>query len=165
MSGGGASRADDGLIAGVSLRAAVGDDAPRLLEITRAAYGRYVPRMGREPRPMVEDYTEVITRHDVTVAERAGASVGLVVLIPDDPEGFLLDNVAVDPAHEGTGVGRALLRHAEQRALAAGHDSVYLFTHETMTENQALYARIGYVEFDRRPHRGAQLVYMRKRLR
>lgn len=150
---------------GLRLRPAVAADAGRLTEIARAAYGRYMPRMGREPRPMVEDYGEVIARHEVTVAERDSASVGFVVLIPDDPEGFLLDNVAVDPAHEGTGVGRALLRHAEERARLAGRDSLYLFTHELMTENQALYSRIGYVEFDRRPHRGARLVYMRKRLR
>ena len=33
-----------------------------------------------------------------------------------------------------------------------------------MTENVALYARIGYMEVDRRTERGFPRVYMRKRL-
>jgi hypothetical protein len=33
-----------------------------------------------------------------------------------------------------------------------------------MTENLELYARIGYVEYDRRQRGGGYLVYLRKRL-
>jgi hypothetical protein len=33
-----------------------------------------------------------------------------------------------------------------------------------MTENLALYARIGYVEYDRRSHGEFSLVYLRKQL-
>jgi hypothetical protein len=33
-----------------------------------------------------------------------------------------------------------------------------------MTENVALYSRIGYVEYDRRLHGDARLVYLRKQL-
>jgi ribosomal protein S18 acetylase RimI-like enzyme len=99
----------------------------------------------------------------VTVAERGGEIVGLISLGAGD-EGFVIDNVAVDPAHQGSGVGRALLALAEEAARGAGFDSIYLFTHELMTENLALYARIGYVEYDRRPIGEASLVYLRKRL-
>ena len=38
----------------------------------------------------------------------------------------------------------------EAEARRAGFDSIYLYTHEKMTENLALYSRIGYVEYDRR---------------
>jgi hypothetical protein len=34
-----------------------------------------------------------------------------------------------------------------------------------MTENQALYARIGYAEYDRRSEHGLTRVFMRKQLR
>jgi hypothetical protein len=34
-----------------------------------------------------------------------------------------------------------------------------------MTENLALYTRIGYVEYDRRLHGGAHFFYLRKTLR
>ena len=145
------------------LRAATAADVPALAELVRAAYGHYVERLGGPPRPMTDDYAEVVRTHDVTVAEAGGEIAGLIVLAAGD-EGFLVDNVAVAPAHQGRGVGRALLEHAEAAARDAGFDSIYLYTHELMTENQALYARIGYVEYARRLHGDARLVYMRKAL-
>ncbi len=146
------------------LRPATAADVPRLTELAQAAYGHYVERLGGPPRPMIDDYAEVVRAYQVTVAERRGEIVGLIVLGVGE-EGFLVDNVAVDPSHQGSGVGRALLEHAEVAARRGGFDSIYLYTHEMMTENLALYSRIGYVEYDRRMHGDACLVYLRKRLR
>jgi ribosomal protein S18 acetylase RimI-like enzyme/catechol 2,3-dioxygenase-like lactoylglutathione lyase family enzyme len=148
---------------GVSLRPATAADVPRLSELVAAAYAHYVERLGGPPRPMTDDYAEVVRTHRVTVAERGGEIVALVVLGVDE-EGFFIDNVAVDPSQQGTGAGRALLEYAEDAAREAGFDSIYLFTHERMAENLALYARIGYMEYDRRPHGGASIVYLRKKL-
>jgi ribosomal protein S18 acetylase RimI-like enzyme len=145
------------------LRSATAADVGRLTELARAAYGHYVERLGGPPRPMTDDYADVVRGGDVTVAERGGGIVGLIVLGADD-EGFFVDNVAVDPAHQGRHVGRALLEHAEAMARRAGFDSIYLYTHELMTENLAMYSRAGYVEYDRRLHGDACLVYLRKRL-
>jgi ribosomal protein S18 acetylase RimI-like enzyme len=145
------------------LRPATSADVPRLTALVRAAYGGYVERLGGPPRPMLDDYATVVRRGRVTVAERDGELAGLVVLDVDD-EGFVVDNVAVDPAHQGHGVGKALLKHAEAAARDAGFDSIHLYTHEKMTENQALYARVGYVEYARRQHGSDRLVYLRKRL-
>jgi ribosomal protein S18 acetylase RimI-like enzyme len=150
-------------VSGVSLRPATAADVQRLSDLVRAAYAHYVERLGGPPRPLTDDYAEVVRTHRVIVAERGGEIVGLVVLGIDD-EGFFVDNVAVDPSHQGAGVGRALLEHAEVAARDAGFDSIYLYTHERMVENLALYSRIGYVEFDRRSHGDAQIVYLRKRL-
>jgi ribosomal protein S18 acetylase RimI-like enzyme len=136
---------------------------PRLSELVQAAYGHYVERIGGPPRPMTEDYDEVVRRHRVTVAEARGEIVGLVVLGVDD-EGFFIDNVAVDPAYQGAGVGKVLLEYAEAAARDSGFDSIYLYTHEGMAENLALYAQIGYVEYDRRAAGQAQIVYLRKTL-
>jgi ribosomal protein S18 acetylase RimI-like enzyme len=132
-------------------------------ELVDAAYGHYVERIGGPPRPMTDDYEEVIRTRQVTVAERHGAVAGVIVLAVTD-EGFLIDNVAVHPSHRGSGLGRALLEFAEAEARRARFDSIYLYTHERMTENLALYARIGYVEYDRRSHGEFSLVYLRKQL-
>jgi ribosomal protein S18 acetylase RimI-like enzyme len=149
----------------VRLRPATKEEAARLKQLVRSAYGHYVERIGWEPRPMTEDYSEVMTRFDVLVAESGGEIVGLIVIGPDE-EGFVVDNVAVDPASQGSGVGRLLLERAEEAARAAGFDSIYLYTHDSMTKNIALYRRIGYVEYDRRPvpNFDSEVVYMRKRL-
>jgi ribosomal protein S18 acetylase RimI-like enzyme len=148
----------------MELRPATAHDAARLAQLVDAAYGHYVERIGMTPRPMRDDYDEVVRDYDVTVAEDGGEIVGLVALGTDD-EGFVVDNVAVDPAHQGTGIGRELLEHAESEARRAGFDSIYLYTHELMTENQALYRRIGYEEYDRRRFGTATVVFLRKPLR
>jgi ribosomal protein S18 acetylase RimI-like enzyme len=148
---------------GASLRLATPTDVARLTELVHSAYGRYVDRIGGPPRPMTDDYADVVRKGHAVVAERGGEIVGLIVL-RTDAEGFLVDNVAVDPAHQGTGIGRALLEFAEAEARRAGFDSIYLYTHERMTENLALYSRLGYVEYDRRRAGAAGLVYLRKNL-
>jgi ribosomal protein S18 acetylase RimI-like enzyme len=111
----------------------------KVAALVNAAYGHYVERIGILPRPMTDDYAQVITNQQVTVAESHDATiVGVIVLTVDD-EGFLVDNVAVDPSYRGKGLGRALLEFAEAEARQAGFDSIYLYTHEKMTENLALY--------------------------
>lgn len=144
-------------------RSANGQDVLKVAEVVNAAYGHYVERIGMLPGPMTDDYAKVIRDRRVTVAETHGTIVGVIVLTVTD-EGFLIDNVAVHPSHHGTGLGRAFLEFAEAEARREGFDSIYLYTHEKMTENLALYSRIGYVEYDRRSQGGFSLVYMRKHL-
>ncbi|MGH3994978.1 MAG: GNAT family N-acetyltransferase, partial [Pseudonocardiaceae bacterium] len=146
-----------------SLRSADRRDASKVAALVDDAYGHYVERIGMLPGPMTEDYAEVIRNRRVTVAESEGAVVGVLVLDVTD-DGFGIDNVAVHPSRQGTGLGRRLLELAEEEARRAGFDSVYLYTHEKLVENLALYSRNGYVEFDRRPMGDFSLVFMRKPL-
>ena len=112
---------------------------------------------------MLEDYSDVIEWHRVFVAEDEGRIVGLIVLIAED-ERALLDNVAIHPDAQRRGLGRRLIQLAEDEARRLGFNAIELYTHELMTENQALYARLGYREFDRRTEKGYPRVYMRKAL-
>jgi GNAT superfamily N-acetyltransferase len=145
------------------IRIATVEDCPAVVAIVRAAYSRYVPRMGREPGPMLADYAALIREGRVHVIERGATVEGILVLIPEN-EVMLLDNVAVAPARQGSGLGRKLLEFAEQVALGAGYRSIRLYTHETMTENIGLYSRLGYVETHRGEEKGFPRVYMTKRL-
>jgi len=146
-----------------SFRRARPADAPTVAALVTGAYQHYVERIAVTPRPMTDDYQQVIRDHQVTVAERDAAIAGVIVLRVTE-EGFLVDNVAVHPAHRGRGLGRALLELAEAEARRAGFGSVYLYTHEKMTENVALYSKLGYAEYDRRTQEGFSLTYMRKQL-
>lgn len=147
-----------------SFRTAIREDAAKVAALGKAAYGHYEQRIGMVPRPMTDDYAEVIKNYRVTVAESHQTLVGVIVLTITD-EGFLINNVAVDPSYRRKGVGKSLLEFAEAEARRAGFDSIYLYTHEKMTENLALYARIGYIEYDRRSQGDFSLVYMRKHLK
>jgi ribosomal protein S18 acetylase RimI-like enzyme len=146
-----------------SLRRAEESDASQVAELVDAAYVHYVDRIGRLPGPMTQDYRRVIRDADVTIAVRGETLLGVLVLNVTD-EGFVIENVAVRPTDRGLGLGKALLELAEDEARRAGFTSIYLYTHEKMTENQALYSRIGYVEYNRRSQGDFALVYMRKRL-
>jgi ribosomal protein S18 acetylase RimI-like enzyme len=156
-------RSEDRIPQGYWLRPATLADADKLATLVDDAYGHYVERIGRPPGPMTEDYRDVIRTRQVTVAESEEAMVGAIVLDVTDA-GFAVENVAVHPFHRGRGLGRALLELAEIEARRAGFDSIYLYTHEQMSENLALYARIGYVEYERRREAGLSRVFMRKQL-
>ena len=124
-----------------SPRPATHDDLRAVQEIVGAAYSRYEARIGRKPGPMLDDYRALIDQGRVHVVECSGMVQGIVVLIPQH-DAMLLDNVAVAPAAQGSGLGRAMLEFAEHAARAAGYRSIRLYTNEAMTENIALYSRI-----------------------
>jgi GNAT superfamily N-acetyltransferase len=144
-----------------AIRLAEPADSAVVTALVRAAYAHYVPRMGREPGPMTDDYAALIEDGRVHVAGADGSVQGVLVLLPE-ADAMLLDNIAVDPARKGAGLGRALLAFAEQQTREAGYRAIRLYTHVTMTENIALYTRIGYVETHRGEEKGFHRVYMTK---
>ena len=52
-----------------SIRAAAPEDLDAIRRIARAAYAPYVPRIGREPAPMVADFAAAIAAGQVWVAD------------------------------------------------------------------------------------------------
>jgi ribosomal protein S18 acetylase RimI-like enzyme len=145
------------------LRPAEAGDREAIQRLVEGAYGAYVERIGRRPAPMDADYAGLIAAGHVTVAERGGAIVGILVLVP--MEGHLLvENVAVSPEAQGTGLGRRLMAHAEGEARALGLAELRLYTNEKMVENVAWYPRLGYVETGRRAESGFARVFFAKRL-
>ena len=144
-----------------NLRLAVRDDVHAVEEVVRAAYDRYVVRIGRKPGPMLDDYSALIEAGVVHVVEQAGVVLGVLVLIPEK-DAMLLDNVAVAPAAQGLGLGRAMLEFAERCAIDMGYHSIRLYTNEAMRENIQLYSRIGYAETHRAEEKGLRRVYMIK---
>lgn len=89
-----------------SLRSAKEPDASKVATLVEAAYSHYVERIGILPRPMTDDYAQFIANQQVTVAESHGSIVVGVIVLNVDEEGFLIDNVAVDPSHDGEGLKR-----------------------------------------------------------
>ena len=147
----------------ITIRQAGGPDAATVRLITAEAYQHYVPRIGREPSPMITDYSGPVSAGHAWVAEDDGQAVGIVVL-ELHADHLLVENIAVRPAAQGRGVGRQLLARAEELAAELGYDEVRLYTHETMTENIAYYPRRGYAETHRGGQDGYRRVFFRKQL-
>mgnify|MGYP001314961146 CR=1 FL=1 len=143
------------------IRLAGPEDRGAVEAIVQAAYAPYILRIGRKPGPMLDDYGALIVDERVSVLVDRQEIRGLVVLIPDG-EALLLDNVAVDPRAQGCGYGRMLLAFAEAEARRMGARALRLYTNEAMTENLALYGRLGFVETHRAVEEGLRRVYMTK---
>jgi ribosomal protein S18 acetylase RimI-like enzyme len=138
-------------------------DTAAVCEIVDAAYRSYIPRIGKPPGPMLDDYQKRIAGGQVWVLAGADGIVGILVL-QETPDGFLLDNIAVAPGRQGLSYGRVMLGFAEAEASRRGWSEILLYTHVLMTENIALYRRIGYVETARVSEKGFDRVYMAKRI-
>ena len=143
------------------LRLADSADLETVQALVHDAYVHYVPRIGKQPGPMRDDYERRIVAAQVWLLERDRMALGLVVL--EEQDGFLLlDNVAVAPAAQGRGFGRKLIAFAEEEASRRGFDEIRLYTHALMVENIALYHRLGFVEIARVHEKGFDRVYMAK---
>jgi GNAT superfamily N-acetyltransferase len=146
------------------IRPATAGDVEPVRHVVDAAYRHYIARIGKPPGPMLDDYAQRIADQQTWVLEDDGRIIGILVL-EQGASGLLLDNIAVHPDSQGKGVGRALIGFAEAEALRRGLAEIHLYTHALMTENVALYQRIGFVETHRVSEKGYDRVYMAKRPR
>lgn len=144
-------------------RIAAESDLDAVTDCAERAYFLYVPRIGRKPAPMGADFAAQIAAGLVHVAEADGAIAGYIVFYPRGDH-IHVENVAVDPALQGRGIGKALLGLAEAEAKRQGLAALELYTNAKMTENQVFYPRLGYVETGRREEAGFERVYYRKDL-
>lgn len=140
------------------LRPARPEDHDSVVACVDAAYTGYIADIGEKPKPMLDDYGALIRAEAVTVAERNGELVGLIVMWAR-PDHWFVDNMAVWPAEQGTGVGSVLLAHAEATARAAGFDEIRLYTNEAMTANTTYYEHRGYKETHRSDESGYTRIY------
>jgi GNAT superfamily N-acetyltransferase len=137
-------------------------DVAAVRTLTREAYAKWVPLIGREPKPMTADYARAVSEHFIDLCELGDEVVGLVELIPG-PDHLLIENIAVRPDQQGRGLGDVLLKRAEDRARSLGFGETRLYTNALFAANLAFYAKRGYSEFDRETMApGTIAVHMRK---
>jgi ribosomal protein S18 acetylase RimI-like enzyme len=112
---------------------------------------------------MTADYDVAVRDHLVDLLELDGELAALIEM-RTEANHLLIVNVAVLPACQGHGYGRALLAHAEDFARSLGVEEVRLYTNGRFTENLKLYERVGYrVDREETSHLGIS-VYMSKLL-
>lgn len=130
----------------------------------RAAYAVYLPLMDRPPAPMIQDFAAEIAAARVHVLDGAsGLRVGLVCW-PETGH-LMLDTLAVAPAAQGHGLGRAAMAWVEARARQAGKPTIRLYTNDVMTENMVFYQKLGYRITHRAKSAGYDRIFFEKRLR
>ena len=128
-------------------------DAPRVRELfvavnrllappdMREAFERYIERALREE---IERIAEYYRHGGFWVALEADELVGTFGLEPAGPRVMELRRMYVSPAARRRGVGRAMLRYAEEETRRRGCDRLRLSTAQIQKEAIALYKRAGY---------------------
>src|SRR2546421_5013506 len=143
------------------LRQAVATDALAIQELTREAYAKWVPVIGREPMPMTADYVDAVRKHrfDLLYVEGKLAALIETILKADH---LLIENVAVSPPFQGRGLGRKLMAHAENVAASLGFSEIKLYTNKLFAENVQLYGKLGYRGDREEEVKGGFAVHMSK---
>jgi predicted N-acetyltransferase YhbS len=150
--------APDGIM---QLRQATPADASAIRRLTREAYAKWIPVIGREPTPMTADYDEALCAHRFDLLYLDDVLAALIETV-EEPGQVLIENLAVDPAFQRRGLGRKLLALAEEIAAALGHRRIRLYTNKRFVENIQLYGRVGYQMDREEEFAGGIVVHMSK---
>ena len=139
------------------LRAATEADAAGLAATIAAAFeqyrGKLVPESGAFRETAEAIAAELAKGTGAIVAERGGEMLGCVVV--QEIEGDLyLGRLSVLPAARGLGLAKRLVAAVEAEARRRGLPGVRLGVRVVLTENQRLFAALGYREISREAHPG-----------
>lgn len=148
------------------------EDLPRLLEITDATFGPVSIDASMErllgpfspggwrarKRAAIEEDCRAQPDGVYVAVDPRGDVAGYVTtrLNPATNVGWI-PNLAVDPAHQRAGLGRALLVHALDRMRQAGMRVAKIETLEQNPVGQKLYPRLGFREAARQIHYAMRL--------
>jgi GNAT superfamily N-acetyltransferase len=106
------------------------DEGAAIEAMVAAAFLDYVRGIGRDwPGPHDWMDARLAAGEIVVAVDDGGRLLGMAALSRDDGAGGLsIDLLAVDPAAQGRGAGRALLAHAEAEARRSGARALLLHT-------------------------------------
>jgi ribosomal protein S18 acetylase RimI-like enzyme len=108
---------------------------------------------------MVADFAAEVAAGRVVVIGTAGAVDGYMITWSES-DAYFIDNIAIDPARQGQGLGRQLMDHAVGEARRRRLPAIRLYTNAAMTENLSLYTHMGF-ETHRAVEKGFNRVYLR----
>jgi ribosomal protein S18 acetylase RimI-like enzyme len=148
------------------------DDLPRLQDITAQTFGPVSIDKGIEdklgpfgqgdwrPRKLAAIAEDCRLQPDgvFVAADITGNAIGYITtrLNPTSGIGWI-PNLAVDPGHQGKGIGRALIQHAIGFLRQSGMHVAKIETLEQNPIGQALYPSLGFVEITRQIHYAMRL--------
>ncbi len=132
-----------------TIRLATRADLPIIPELEVRAGERFrelgLDTIADDDPPTIEELREPLSRRTLWVAEgHDGTLLGYARASVVDDERHL-DQVSVDPAAQGGGVGRALVEQVCGWAAGAGFSSVTLTTFTDVPFNGPLYEHLGFV--------------------
>jgi GNAT superfamily N-acetyltransferase len=133
----------------------VPDDASRIASLLHRSFVEYESAYTPEAFAATICAPELIRARmnegPLWVAEQNGIIVGTVSVVPRG-EALYIRGMAVDKAARGSGTGRALLKRAEEFAIAGGFKSLLLSTTPFLSSAIRLYENYGFQRTIDGPH-------------
>ncbi|MEL6572062.1 MAG: GNAT family N-acetyltransferase [Pseudomonadota bacterium] len=129
------------------LTQAKSEDEAALERLIETAFVKYVQALGRDwpgPYPWLP---EAIAQGRVLWID---GTKGCAV-IDRDGDALKIDQIAIDPAHQGRGTGRRAMEALEELAIRASFAQITLYTAQVHTNLVAFYSSLGYRVTDLRP--------------
>lgn len=94
--------------------------------------------------PSLEMIDAYLQNAVIYIAELQKETIGVYVLFSTGPETAEIKNIAVEPVHQGKGVGKMLLEHAAQMAKASGCNTLLIGTADSSISQLSLYQKAGF---------------------
>ena len=135
-----------GAAARVTIRCGRADDEAALVAIDRATWSPYMTPM---PKPGEAFFNERTQPENVVVAERDGAAVGYAKIehptpFPASDHVWEITGLAVDPAAQSAGLGRALMDALIKEARGRGGRRLTLRVFAVNERARRLYEQLGF---------------------
>ncbi|MEM8750684.1 MAG: GNAT family N-acetyltransferase [Pseudomonadota bacterium] len=145
------------------LRPAHASEEAFMRDCAKQAYEKYIPRIGKRPAPMMTDFGAATASDQASILEQDGHAVGYAVAYLKR-DAFFVENIAILPGAQGTGLGRFMMAALEAQARSKGARAIELYTNAAMHENLDFYASLGFEQTDRQVQDGFDRVFFRKEL-
>jgi ribosomal-protein-alanine N-acetyltransferase len=128
----------------LSFREAAADDMPRIMDIFTKGF------KGQVPQETLPAYEATFARHmdspthQFNVAVLNGRIAGFTDLSTIKPDYTYLEVIGVDPAEQGSGIGKALMQDAEKTTARLGREQLAFHVREDNISGRKFYDKLGY---------------------
>lgn len=126
----------------VHIRAAIAGDVPAIIRVVNAAFA--IETFLDGTRTDEKRMAEMTTKGNFLVAEDGGRIMASVYVEPRGERGYF-GMLAVDPASQGRGLGRAMVKAAESYCQNRGCTAMDIAVLSLRPELLPLYQKLGYV--------------------
>ena len=124
---------------------------PAILHLLHRAFATMDGRIN--PPSSLHDLTEQRLFAQGEVWAIGTPPIACMILTPH-PDHLYLGKLAIDPAHQGSGLARRMVTLAEARARGLGLARLDLQTRIELVENHQVFAKLGFTETARSVHQG-----------
>lgn len=125
-------------------RTATFADRPRLIEMINAAFA--VETFLEGTRTDEERLAAMLEKGEILLAEENGGTILASVYVEPRGQRGYMGMLAVDPEHQKAGLGKLMMKAAEEHFRAKGCDAIDIVVLSLRPELPPIYRRFGFVE-------------------